>query len=96
MEDNDRKDDLVLANVAETLVKDKTKELIKTMEMCQCQICYMDTCAIALNHIKPLYITTSKGRLLSTLSTANYGYQAELVAEVVKALEQVKKSPKHG
>ncbi len=88
-------DELILVNVVETLVKEKTKDLIKTMDMCQCNKCYLDACAIALNHTKPLYITSPKGRLLSRLTTINYGYQAVQMVEVLKALEMVKERPHH-
>ena len=92
---NNEDSDLILVNVVESLIKLKTKELMKTIEMCQCEKCYLDACAIALNNTAPLYITTSKGRLLSTLSTINSGYQIEQMVEVFKALKMVSESPRH-
>lgn len=89
------KDEIVLVNVVESLVKEKTREMIKTFDMCQCNKCYLDACAIALNRTKSLYITSEKGQLLSRLTTINYGYQAEQMVEVIRALETVKENPKH-
>ncbi|MCK5128573.1 MAG: late competence development ComFB family protein [Clostridiales bacterium] len=89
------REELILVNVVESLVRVKTREMIKTFDMCQCDQCYFDACAIALNHTKPLYITTHKGQLLSKLTTINYGYQAVQMVEIMKALEKVKGNPKH-
>lgn len=88
-------EELILVNVVEELIKEKTREMIKTFDMCQCKKCYLDACAIALNNTKPLYITTNSGQLLSRLTTINYSYQAVQMVEVIKALEKVREHPKH-
>ena len=85
----------VLVNIVEAIVRDKTRELIETMDMCCCDICYLNACAIALNSLKQLYVTTYKGALLSKISTVSVGYQAVLICEVLKALKIVKESPRH-
>ncbi len=63
------------------------------MDMCCCEVCYLNACAIALNSLKQLYVTTYKGALLSKISTIGVGYQAVLICEIIKALMIVKASP---
>lgn len=87
--------DIILVNIAETIVRQKTSELIKTMDMCQCEKCYLNACAIALNAIKPLYVTTHKGALFSEIETINMQYQTHLTFYILKALKTVGKSPRH-
>lgn len=96
--DNDPKEksaDLILVNIVEALVRDKTAKLIKTIDMCQCETCYLNACAIVLNTRDPLYVTTKRGALLSRISTINYTYQTDLTVEILKALMIVKNSPRH-
>lgn len=95
MEKQNNNEELILVNVVESLVRAKTRELIKTMDMCKCDKCFMDVCAITLNRLKPMYVTTTKGELLSQISTFSSNYQSELMVEVLKALVAVKKSPRH-
>lgn len=85
----------VLVNIVESIVRQKTREHIQTMDMCCCEVCYLNACAIALNSLKQLYVTTHKGALLSRISTVSVGYQAVLTCEVIKALMIVKASPRH-
>ncbi len=87
--------DLILVNIVEEIVRDKTAKLMKTIDMCQCETCYLNACAIVLNTRDPLYVTTKKGALLSRISTINYAYQTDLTVEILKALMIVKNSPRH-
>ncbi len=92
----DKKDsDFILVNVAEEAVRRKTAELMKTMDICQCQKCFLNTCAIVLNSVKPKYVTTIKGALFSEIETTILQYQVDLTFDIIKALEIVKKSPRH-
>ena len=87
--------EFVLVNIVESVVRQKTRELIETMDMCVCDTCYLNACAIALNSLKQMYVTTQKGALLSKVSTISVGYQAVLTCEIIKALIIVKASPRH-
>lgn len=85
----------VPVNVVEELVKSKVRELMATYDMCRCEKCYWDTCAIILNQLKPHYFTTEKGLLLSMLSATDYQFKTDLAVTVLKALKIVKDSPRH-
>ncbi|MFZ5975712.1 MAG: late competence development ComFB family protein [Bacillota bacterium] len=93
---NDRiENDFLLINISEELVRNKVKEMMETYEMCHCQKCYYDVCAIVLNSLKPRYVTTEKGSLLSMLSATNMESQIDLAVSVMQALILVKDSPRH-
>lgn len=86
---------MILANIAEELVICTVDELIKKMDMCDCDICKMNACAIALNRLEPHYVTTTRGKLLAKIITEKPNYQMEVLVEVTKALLAVKKNPLH-
>ena len=87
--------DFMLENEVEAIVKEKTKELMKTIDMCQCETCYYNACAIALNKLKPMYVTSKRGALISQVNTIDVWHQADLTVEIVKALMIVKENPRH-
>lgn len=89
------KNDVRLVNITEELVKEKVKEMMASYDMCKCEKCYLDACALVLNVLRPRYVTTHKGSLLSQLSAANNEYQTELTVSVLQALMRVKESPRH-
>lgn len=93
--ENTKSTDLILVNIVEAIVRDKTAKLMKTIDMCQCETCYLNACAIVLNTRDPLYVTTKRGALLSRIATINYAYQTDLTVEILKALMIVKNSPRH-
>lgn len=87
--------DAILFNATEDLVIEAVDDLIRSMDMCDCKICRLNACAIALNALPPHYVTTTKGRLFAKISTEMAEYQAEVVVEVTKALMIVKEHPMH-
>lgn len=88
-------DELLLINIVEELVKDKIKEVKKTFDMCNCRICFLNACAIALNDLPPQYVTTQKGALLAELKATNTDFQSKVTVAVIKALMTVKEHPMH-
>ena len=55
----------------------------------------MDIAAIALNNLKPRYVVTEKGALYGKLDTLDYQFDADLVKEVIKAINIVVNKPHH-
>lgn len=88
-------DELMLVNVIEELVKDSINVLIPTMDMCACEICKLNACAIALNNLTPRYVTTTKGKLMAKMPAEIMTYQTQILVEVTKALMTVKAHPLH-
>lgn len=92
----DAQDTFILVNIVEDMVRNKVDELIGDFEMCQCERCRLNACAIALNALPPHYVNTEKGTQLAKLQDTEANYQARLTVEVTKALMIVKEQPMHG
>jgi len=88
-------DSLILVNIVEELVRAKVDSAIKTIDMCGCDRCRLNACAIALNSLPARYVTTTKGTLLALLAANNLEYQTAVQVEVIKALNVVKECPMH-
>lgn len=88
-------DELMLVNIIEELVKQEVDELIKGVDMCRCDKCKLNVCAIALNSLPQHYVTTKKGALLAKVQDMGISYSTEVTVEVMKALMIVKKQPLH-
>jgi len=85
----------LLVNITEELVRRKVKILMAEANMCCCDKCYCDVCALILNKMAPRYVTTEKGKLLSLLNTSNNQFQTDMLVHAWQAIEKVKQSPKH-
>ena len=86
---------LILSNLTEELVKETISSIIPTMNMCTCEICRLNACAIALNALPPHYVTTTKCELIAKISTEMRAYQIQVLVETTKALMIVKEHPLH-
>lgn len=88
-------EELLLINIVEESVKTEVKKMIKSLGVCDCEKCYLDACAIALNALKPFYVTTTKGALFKKLENYNIENQTNVVVESTKAVLFVKDFPWH-
>ncbi len=84
---------LLLVNIVEELVKDSVNCLIESFDMCSCEVCRMNACALALNELPPKYVTTTRGVLFALITAKGGTYQTAVDVEVAKALEKVKIHP---
>lgn len=89
----------MITNYMEEIVKNQLGGILKTepayMGICRCEQCMDDIMAKALNNLKPYYITTKKGEIFAEYSSLETQHQAEVIAEVIKAIEFVSKNVKH-
>jgi len=46
---NQKSDDYILVNMTEELVRNRVREMMKSYDVCQCNKCFSDICAIVLN-----------------------------------------------
>lgn len=83
-----------LVNIMEELVKIQVRETLKDLGACECETCYLNACALALNTLKPRYATSRKGALLSKFYETKYASSVILVA-VTQAVMQVRECPHH-
>jgi len=84
-----------LVNIIEELVKSHVRQIMGTYDMCRCEKCYLDACAIVLNSLKPQYVTSSKDSILDMLSDSNLQYITDLTARIARALKLVKEYRRH-
>jgi competence protein ComFB len=63
--------------------------------ICKCKECILDTMALALNSIKPLYRVTLTGKIYTGIAMDDKVYAASIREAVNKAIIKVTKSPSH-
>lgn len=90
-----RKNEMMLVNIVEDMVKEKIDEMIGEFDMCECALCRLNASAIALNNLPSHYVTTQKGALLGKMDDWGIDYQTNVTVEVAKALRYVKEHPLH-
>lgn len=84
-----------LKNYMEELVSTKTDELLKFMNICQCEKCRLDIIAIALNELPTKYVVSEKGELYTKLNELEQQFEIDVETAIVKAAVLVSKNPKH-
>lgn len=82
-------------NVMEELVIEQIDKYIDTLDICHCSVCRCDLAALSLNHLKPKYVNTEKGRLISTTEKMSYDNMLEIVGVIAECAESVKMHPRH-
>lgn len=88
-------DNYVIVNAYEEMVKQNVLMMIEYMDMCRCDKCVSDACAMVLNQLEPHYVTTRKGELLTIIPQTVRDKHIDLTVKVVQALQKVKESPRH-
>jgi competence protein ComFB len=84
-------------NLTELLVEQKIEELREKRgdKLCTCETCKADIMAYALNNLPPRYVNTDKGEIYVRAQVLNSQMSTDLLVEVSKAIEYVKKNPRH-
>jgi len=82
-------------NINEEFVKQCVRKTIKDLGGCQCDICFSNACAIALNELQPRYVTSRRGQLLTEIDKTKVANQADITVEATKAVMKVMKNPHH-
>ena len=88
-------DELEPININEEYVKATVKKTMKDLGACGCEICFADACALALNELRPKYVTTRRGALLTGINKTRVADQADIMVEATKAVMKVMKNPRH-
>lgn len=86
-----------LRNLMEKLVWERLEEVLDTQntEFCACQQCRMDMAALSLNELPPRYVVTQRGEIFSKADILEIQRYVDVVAAVTKAVNLVKKKPRH-
>ena len=67
----------------------------KDNDVCKCEKCMYDISALALNNLKPHYITTHTGELFARAGHSNVTDKTQIMMEVARAVELVKSKKAH-
>ena len=90
----------MLFNYTETAVLELLDSVLdqhkKTFpNICCCTRCREDVMAIALNNLPPHYVVTETGKVLKQVSFERLGGKAQVITQILRALEIVSKNPRH-
>lgn len=86
---------LGIKNYMEDLVEELLGEVLNQMDICKCQKCKNDICAIALNNLKPLYVASPKGRVYVKIDMLKQQARADVLAAITQAAKKVAKEVRH-
>jgi competence protein ComFB len=84
-----------ITNCMEISVEECLDKLLEESNGCKCEKCRYDMMAIALNNLKPYYVTTHLGEVITKIKNMEQQSEANIVVEVTKAIKKVHMSPKH-
>lgn len=95
MSEKNHSDELILVNIMEEIVRKRVRDTMKEMGACTCETCYLNACALALNALKPQYVTTEKGALFVKITDTELANSVNILVAVTKAVIQIKENPRH-
>ncbi len=85
-----------LKNYMEEVVLGKMDAVLsKYPGCCTCEQCRRDIASLALNHLPPLYISSSKGNVYARIAEMSTQYEVEVIQAIARAVESVSKHPRH-
>ena len=84
-----------LINSYDDIVKLTVRELMNSADMCKCERCFLDICAIVFNRGYTHFVNTREGELLKKIPDMNLGNRVEMQVQVMHALKLVKSFPHH-
>lgn len=86
----------MIKNYMEDIVELLLPSIIRDYkDLCNCSGCMDDIKAIALNNLKPYYVATEKGEIYTKVNELVVQFRADVVKEMVMAVEIVSKNPRH-
>jgi len=86
---------VLVKNIMEDMVEHKLDMIYPQLNCCTCDVCKTDILCYALNRLKPKYVSTEQGALLSKVDSISFSYEASILAELAAAAEIVRKNPRH-
>lgn len=86
---------LELKNVVKEVVWDLVENNLQSLNICKCSKCKHDVLALTLNNVKPKYVVTQRGALISKTDYMSRTAQMDLITEIAKAARIVKENPRH-
>ncbi len=85
-----------LHNYMEDVVFENLDKLLSEQnDMCKCDRCKLDIAAMVLNHVPAKYVVTQKGSIYTRLAELGLQFRADIIRELTRAIEIVRKKPNH-
>ncbi|MDP4125324.1 MAG: late competence development ComFB family protein [Bacillota bacterium] len=85
-----------LKNHTEIVVRQAIKDYFRQNKTCcSCERCQADIMALALNRLPPRYYVSLRGEILTRNESHALPDQARVMADVVRAAQQVGAAPSH-
>jgi len=85
-----------IQNYMEEVVQDELEQLLAERDdVCKCQKCKFDMMVWTLNRLPPKYVITDRGRLYTKLKEQEIQFKADVVQELTKAIDVIRKHPNH-
>jgi len=83
-------------NYMEVVVEQKLDEVLSEYpDCCKCDTCKLDIAVLALNNLKPKYISTDKGQLFARIQGMDSQSEIEVIHQIAAAAEKVSQNPHH-
>ncbi|MBR5967245.1 MAG: late competence development ComFB family protein [Lachnospiraceae bacterium] len=86
---------LVVKNIMEDMVERKLDSMMPQLDVCSCEICRTDILCYALNRLKPKYVATSQGELLSKIDSLSATFDIAIITQISAAAQVVKEFQRH-
>jgi len=86
---------LILRNIMEEYVILTLDEMLDSLDGCKCERCRLDIASYTLNRLKPRYVATTQGELMSRLCEFDTQFKASIVKEIAQAHAVISKHPHH-
>lgn len=85
-----------LKNYTEIIVQQALQDYLRSNILaCSCERCQADIMALALNRLPARYFVSLRGEIMTQWESQALPDQARVMAEVVRAAQQVKATPSH-
>jgi competence protein ComFB len=84
-----------VVNYMEIWVQEYMEILLLKTEGCKCDKCKRDIFTLALNNLKPCYVSTPIGKVMAKLESTKQQFDTDIIVEVANAINKVTINPNH-
>jgi competence protein ComFB len=82
-------------NVMEDYVQLTLNEVWDSLDCCKCDQCRTDVLSLALNQLKPHYVSTELGEAFVKVNTMSSQFEIDILTAIYEAAKKVKANPRH-
>lgn len=88
--------DLTVTNIMEMVVDEQFPIVMQKFPgACCCKQCLSDIKAMALNGLKPHYVSSERGNLFERINTSDMIVKVDVLRAMTEAAEKVTRNPRH-